>query len=110
MIVVTKKALIATVAQRWKETHSSRNRWLTASATFDPASIYAALQALPPNADEADVIAATGQPWWTENLCSECGADSEVTVGFGQELHHPTDTRYICLQCLQAGLALASQA
>lgn len=109
MIVVTKKALIATVAERWQETYSSRGRWLTADATVDPEAVYRALKALSSAANESDVAAATGQPWWTENLCSECGADSDVTVGFGQEIHHPTDTRYVCLSCLQAGLVLAQQ-
>jgi hypothetical protein len=110
MIVVTKQALIATIAERWLDTHYGRSRWIHATATFDPERIYLGLRTLPANASEADVLAITGQPWWTQNLCAECGNDSTVTVGFGAEPHHALDARFVCLACLEQGVQLARQA
>ena len=109
MVVVTKRDLIATVAERWRATHFGRGYWVTATDSFDPEQIYLALKALPPEASEAQVTAITGQPWWTQNFCAECENDSAVTVGFGAELHHPTDTCFICLDCLERGLLCGRQ-
>ncbi|RIK38993.1 MAG: hypothetical protein DCC55_19415 [Chloroflexi bacterium] len=110
MIVVTKRDLVATVADRWFDTHYGRGRWLHATDAFDPEAIYHALKALPPGADEAAVLAITGQAWWTQNLCEECGADCEVTIGFTQEPHHALDAKYICVGCLERALALGRSA
>lgn len=107
MILVTKRGLIATAAQRWKATYQRRNEWLSAPQQPATGAVYTALLALPTNATEAQVIALTGDNRWTQNLCHECGLDREVTVGFAQEPHHPTETTYICLACLNQALALA---
>ncbi|HMN30725.1 MAG TPA: hypothetical protein PKE45_21410 [Caldilineaceae bacterium] len=106
MHVVTKQELIATVAERWLDTYYARDHWQDGPANFDPEIIYHQLKALPATANEEAVTAITGQPWWTANICHECGLDREVTVGFGQEPHHPLDVKYLCPTCLQKALAL----
>ena len=107
MIVVSKQKLIATIAERWHDTHFGRGCWLHTTPTFDPEAIYSRLKVLTASASEADVIAVTGQPWWTANVCHECALDSQVTVGFGQEPHHPLDVKYLCPSCLEKALNLA---
>ncbi|MEZ4863116.1 MAG: hypothetical protein R3C14_17485 [Caldilineaceae bacterium] len=107
MIVVTKQKLIATVAERWQAAHQRRGEWFSTPTLADVQRIHAALVELPADAPEAAVIALTGDNRWTQNRCHECGVDSEVTVGLAREIHHPTDTTYICLSCLQDALALA---
>lgn len=109
MILVTKRQLIATVAERWRDAYTSRGQWIRTQAGFDPEAIYQQLAALPADSDEADVLALTGQPWWTQNICDECEQDREVTVGLGQEIHHETDTKYICAACLEQAERLASE-
>lgn len=106
MILVTKRQLIDTIAERWRATYSSRGEWLQATPDFDPATIYRQLTALPPGSSEAALLALTGQPWWTQNICDECEQDCAVTVGLGQEIHHATDTKYICVACLEQALKL----
>ena len=108
MVVITKRGRIATVAKRWQATYQRRDEWLSAPQQPATDAIYAALLALPTNATEAQVLAITGDNRWTQNLCHECGLDQEVTVGFAQEPHHPTETTYICLACLNQALALAT--
>ena len=110
MVVVTKRELIAQVAKRWRATYQRRDEWLPAPQQPATAAVYTALLALPAQATEAEVIALTGDNRWTQNRCHECGRDSDVTVGFAQEPHHPTETTYVCLTCLQQGLALATRA
>lgn len=110
MVPVTKRGLIATVAHRWRATYQRRDEWLVAPQRPDTAAVYRALLALPVTATEADVIALTGDNRWTQNRCHECGNDSAVTVGFAQEPHHPTETTYVCLICLQQALDLATNA
>lgn len=108
MVLVTKRGLIATVANRWRATYQRRDEWLSTPQCPSTAAVYTALLALPATATEADVIALTGDNRWTQNRCHECGNESDVTVGFAQEPHHPTETTYVCLTCLQQGLALAT--
>lgn len=110
MVLVTKRGLIATVANRWRATYQRRDEWLPAPHQPATGAVHTALLALPATATEADVIALTGDNRWTQNRCHECGNDSAVTVGVAQEPHHPTETTYICLTCLQQALALATSA
>jgi hypothetical protein len=107
MRVVTKQALIATVAERFRETHQRRSEWLLTAGGADAAVVYAQLIALPTNTTEASVIAALGDNRWTENVCDECGKDCEVTIILGEEIHHPTDMKAICLDCLEQAKRLA---
>lgn len=104
MVIVTKQKLIATVAERWRATYQRREEWLLASQVAATGDVYAALCALPTSATEAQIIALTGDNRWTQNRCHECSVDSEVTVGFAQEAHHPTETTYLCLSCLQQAI------
>lgn len=104
MVIVTKHKLIATVAERWRVTYQRREEWLPAPQVADTGAVYAALRALLADATEAQVVALTGDNRWTQNRCHECAIDSEVTVGFAQEAHHPTETTYLCLACLQKAL------
>lgn len=108
MILFTKRGLIATVANRWRATYQRRDEWLPAPGQSATGAIYTALLALPADATEAQVIAITGDNRWTQNRCHECGLDSDVTVGFAQEPHHPTETTYLCVACLTQALTLAA--
>lgn len=108
MNLITKRGRITTVAERWRATYQRRDEWLPALQQPATAAVYTALLALPANATEAQVVAITGDKRWTQNLCHECGLDQEVTVGFAQEPHHPTETTYICLACLNQALTLAT--
>lgn len=104
MVIVTKQKLIATVAERWQATYQRREEWLPAPQVTATNAVYTALRALPADATEAQVIALTGDNRWTQNRCHECSVDSAVTVGFAQEAHHPTETTYLCLPCLQQAI------
>jgi hypothetical protein len=105
MVIVTKRKLLATVADRWRATYQRWDGWLSAPQMIDTGAVYTTLRALPADATEAQVIALTGDNRWTQNRCHECQVDSEVTVGFAQEAHHPTETTYLCLSCLQQAIA-----
>lgn len=107
MRVITKQALIATAAERFRESHQRRGEWLPTAAGDDSASIYAKLVALPSGIDEEAITAAVGDNRWTENLCDECGEDRAVTVLLGEEIHHPTDMLSLCLDCLKQARRLA---
>ena len=108
MVIVTKRGLIATVAERWRATYQRRGEWLLAPQVADTGTVYAALQALPADATEVQVLDLTGDNRWTQNRFHECGVDSAVTVGFAQEPHHPTETTYLCLACLQQAVDRAT--
>jgi len=110
MVTLTKRGLISTVADRWRATYQRRGEWLPTPQQTATGAIYAALCRLPAEATEAQVIDITGDNRWTQNRCHECGIDSDVTVGFAQEPHHPTETTYICLTCLTRALAMATTA
>lgn len=107
MRVITKQALLATVAERFREAHQRRSEWLPTASGDDSAAIYSRLTALPTEPTEEAVTAAIGDNRWTENLCDECGEDHEVTVLIGEEIHHPTDMVSICLACLKQAKRLA---
>jgi hypothetical protein len=108
MVVITKRGLIASVAKRWQATYQRRDEWLPAPHHRATGEIYTTLLALPADATEAQVIDITGDNRWTQNRCHECNFDSEVTIGFAQEAHHPTETTYLCAACLTQALALIS--
>ena len=107
MRVITKRSLIATVADRFRETHQRRGEWMLSGEGKDAPSIYAQLAALPPSSSEDAVAAIIGDGRYTENICDECGEDCEVTVLLGEEIHHPTDMMAICLDCLKQARRLA---
>ena len=107
MRLVTKQALIATAAARFRENHQRRDEWIPTASGGDAAAIYAKLSALPAKAEEAEVVSIIGDNRWTENLCDECGEDRAVTVLLGEEIHHPTDMASICLDCLKKAKKLA---
>jgi hypothetical protein len=107
MRVVTKKSLITTVAERFRDSNQVRGDWPPSLYNGQAAAIYAQLSALPPKATEGDVIAITGDKRWTENICDECGEDRPVTVLLGEEIHHPTDFTAICLDCLKQAKRIA---
>lgn len=107
MRVITKQALIATAAERFRESHQRRDEWLPTVGGGDSAAIYAKLLTLPSGASEDAVTAAIGDNRWTENMCDECGEDRDVTVLLGEEIHHPTDTLSLCVDCLKQAKRLA---
>jgi hypothetical protein len=110
MRVVTKAALIATVAERYREAHQRRGEWMVAPDGSDAPAIYAQLASLSEQADEAAVIAVVGDNRYTENICNECGQDRAVTVLLGEEIHHATDMMGICPDCLKQARRLAEAA
>jgi hypothetical protein len=107
MRVITKEALIATVAERYRETHQRRGEWTTSPDGSDAPAIYAKLAALPASASEETIVAVIGDSRFTENVCDECGEDRPVTVLFGEEIHHPTDMMALCLDCLKQAKRIA---
>ena len=107
MRVITKQALLATVAERFRESHQRRGEWLPTATGESSAAIYAKLTNLPTEPTEEAVIAAIGNNLWTENICDQCGEDSEVTVLLGEEIHHPTDMISVCDKCLKQAKRLA---
>jgi hypothetical protein len=108
MRVITKQALIATMAERWHATYFRRGRWLPLSSGADPSAIYEQLRELPSTATESDIAAIVGSDYWVKNICSACGQDQPVTVGFTLEVSHPTDETFICQSCIgQAAKSVA---
>lgn len=111
MQVIRKANLIAGVAANWLAAHQRRGEWLRPPGGPDPAAVYQQLAALAPDAGAEAIAKITGDERWTANICQECGQDREVLVAFGaSEVTHPTDTAYICLQCLEASVELARRA
>lgn len=108
MHAVTKKALIESVAERFASTYRSQNRWPTDRDYSKEMAIHAALKQLPATSDEEAVTAIIGHNRFTRNICHQCSADSDVTVAFGSEKHHMLDVKYLCLQCLEKAIRLAS--
>lgn len=106
MHLVTKQALVATAAERYREAHQRRGEWLPARDGSDPQAIYEQLKALP-GGDDAAVAAITGDSRWTENICDECGEDCDSVVMVAIEVHHPTDMTALCTRCLQQAIQLA---
>ena len=106
---MTKKALIKSAAARYAATFQRRNEWITDRDMSHEKAIHVALEALPPNATHDEISRIVGHDRLTRNICHQCGVDSDVTVLFGQEPHHPLDTRPICVNCLQQALAAAMQ-
>lgn len=107
MRVIKKSTLLETVADRYRAAHQRRGEWMAAPDGSDPAAVYAKLQQLPPNADEAAVTAIIGDNRYTANICDECHNDVPVTVLLAEEIHHPTDSVTLCTICLAAALELA---
>lgn len=106
--VRTKRALIATVAERWKEQYWSPRGWKFTHAGPNRMAIYKRLVALSPNATEADVIEAMGlgsRNGWIENRCDHCDRDVDVTVRLGDEPDDESSTAYVCRECLVGALA-----
>ena len=102
MIVRSKQMLRENVAQRWAHTYSRRGAW--AAHVADKKAIYDQLVALPGDASDEQIATITGSDRWMRNLCHECRRDSEVTVGFSSEAHHPTDITYACRDCLEQAI------
>lgn len=108
MYVIRKSDLVALAAENWRVAHQRRNEWLVAEGKAHPEEIYKQLKALPDNATQKDVDAITGDSYWTANICQECGEDRQIIVAFGaHETDHPTDSAYLCIGCLEAGVQLA---
>jgi hypothetical protein len=110
MIVVKKRDLVATAAERFLAAHSGWNGWIDRPDIDQKKEMYAELCKLPADAEAEQVVAIVGHDGLVKNICHECGRDSEVTVGMGSEPHHATDTKFFCPTCLEKALALAQSA
>jgi hypothetical protein len=107
MRVITKQALLATVAERFRQAHQRRDEWIPMPEGGDASALYAKLTALPAEPSEEAVLEVIGDNRWTENRCDECGEDRAVTVLLAEEIHHPTDMTAICSECLKQAKRLA---
>jgi hypothetical protein len=107
MRVITKQTLIATVAERFRDTHQRRGEWMANADGYDAPAIYARLVALPAKTSEKEIAHLIGDNRYTENICDECGEDCAVTVLLGEENHHPTDMTAVCLDCLKQARRIA---
>jgi hypothetical protein len=107
MHLITKQALLASVAERFREAHTRRGVWLPALDGSNPEETFAQLQALPTTATEEDVNAIIGDDRYTANICDECHLDREAVVLMAIEIHHPTDAVALCPDCLNQAAHLA---
>jgi hypothetical protein len=110
MELITKRGLIQSVAERYRQAHTRRGQWLPGMDGRQPEEVYAQLQALPAGASEADVAAIIGDDRYTANICDECHQDREVVVLMAIEIHHPTDSVAICPICLGQAQRLIQEA
>jgi hypothetical protein len=107
MQVIRKVDLIAQVAENWRLAHQRRNEWIVPEQGAHPKAMYERLLTLSRRATEEDVVAILGDDRWTVNICQQCGKDRDVLVAFGAgEVHHPTDTAFVCVACLEAAVEL----
>lgn len=110
MRVITKRSLIATVADRYRAAYQRRGEWMATPDGHDSSALYQQLAALPAEASEAAITALVGDNRWTANICDECLQDQSVAVLLSEEEHHPTDAVLICLECLSAANEAAQKA
>jgi hypothetical protein len=110
MLLITKRSLVQTAAERFREAHTRRGHWLPSRDGSRPEEIYARLKALPPTAGEEDVCAIIGDDRYTANICDECHQERDVTVLMAIEIHHATDAVALCLACLNEAIQLVNNA
>ena len=103
MEIITKKELIASVAERWRYQYPKN------ACTEKMETIYQKLIRLPLGATENDVTNIIGNGSWTRNKCDECQKENEVIVRIGEEPDDDFSYAYICAACLQTALELAEK-
>lgn len=105
MDVITKKRLIETAAQRWREEMDFVFKWAPrrVCSMMGLSETHAKLNKLSVDASEDDVAAIVGNHKWTENLCQECGIDAPLTIIFAGG----NPKTKICMACLTKATALA---
>lgn len=104
MRVTTRRALVASVAERWKQTYYGSLRGWREVLGGSSYEIYEKLVALDPaTATPEEVDAIIGNTSWTGYACSSCDedADESVTVDGMSD-----DCATLCRSCLLAALAL----
>ena len=116
----TNRDLIAGIAEAFKRRHCRKGLPNLAADFYDaqsgwfryqnsdPKAKYEQLLALPDSATEEQVVAIVGSNVWTQNLCSHCGRDVEVTVLLGEEPDYDSYTAWICPECLREALRLVT--
>jgi len=105
MHIVTKTEIAKGVAARWKETYCPGGAWRTTS--FGPTKkVYDQLVAAGENITPEEVDAIIGNESWTQNVCTECDRDVEITVHFGEEPDYDAVWADLCPDCLRKALAL----
>lgn len=98
MLIITKRELINTVAEKWKYQYFSSGKW--GKYNGDPEDVYKQLCALGNDATEEDVSRIIGNDSWTRNKCNECNLDCEIIVRLGELPDYDSATACVCRDCL----------
>ena len=104
MITISKKEKIELIPYRWKQQYCNKDVWMYGADKID---IYKKLSQTNPLTEEL-VNQIIGNKSWTENICDECGKDSDVLIQLGQELYYESATACICKDCLDKAIKLAA--
>jgi hypothetical protein len=108
MYITTKRELIDTVAERWRNLRYS-DGWIGPEPMKHHSErVHNELVKLPPDATESQVTAILGNSSWTRNTCNECGKDSEVLIIIGEHNRNTGEhTAWVCVDCLKKAVVLA---
>ena len=105
MHIVTKATRARGVAARWKKAYYYGGEWR--KTAFGPTKkVYDQLVAAGENITPEQVNATIGNESWTQNVCTECDRDVEITVHFGEEPDYDAVWADVCPRCLRKALAL----
>lgn len=102
MKLIYKADVVKAVPARWAEQYRTHSYPHTSAITER-------LNALPKGFTAEEVDAIIGNSGWTGNRCDECGTDQAVLVRFGDEPDYEARWQDLCLNCLNASVALAKQ-
>ena len=109
MELITRQTRANQAAQRWHRQYGPR--FPESTAFGDTEVIYQRLVALGPTPNPDDVDRIIGNDSWTRlGECDECDQQKSVLVQVGEEPDYESHTATICVDCLQAALALVNEA
>lgn len=112
MDVITKKQLISTVADRFKNEGFFEAGWRS-SRFFErlgtsPQRVHEQLVKLGNDVTEEQVTEIIGDDAWTVNRCDECKQDAGLAVQFGEPPSYDSVTAKICIECLCKAINLCT--
>ena len=107
MELITRQMLANKAADKWNRSYGPNFR----SYVFgDTRAVYQQLAALGPTPNPDDVDQIIGNDSWTSpGSCHECGQKKAVLVELGEEPDYESHNATICVDCLQAALALVNE-